>query len=45
LEKLAKHLYLNAYKHSDFWQPMDTIKDKNQLTEIFYKHNNFLNIK
>ena len=45
LEKLAKHLCLNAYKHSNFWQPMDTIKDKNQLTELFYKHNNLLNIK
>ena len=45
LEKLARHLHLNAYKHENFWQPMDTIKDKNQLTELFNKHNNLLNIK
>ena len=45
LEILARHLHLNAYKHDSFWQPMDTIKDKNQLTELFNKHNNLLNIK
>ena len=45
LERLARHLQLNAYKHNDFWQPMDTIKDKYELTKLFIKHKNFLNIK
>lgn len=32
LENLAKDKQLNAYKHSGFWRPMDTLKDKNDLT-------------
>ncbi len=35
LESLAKDEQLNAYKHDGFWQPMDTLKDKNELTELW----------
>lgn len=45
LEKLARHHHLNAYKHNYFWQPMDTIKDKKVLTELFNKYTNLLNVK
>lgn len=35
LENLAKNGQLNAFKHEGFWQPMDTLRDKNQLTELW----------
>ena len=35
LEKLANCGQLHAYKHEGFWQPMDTLKDKMQLTELW----------
>ena len=35
LENLAKDGQLNAYKHKGFWRPMDTLKDKNDLTEMW----------
>lgn len=35
LENLAKDGELNAYKHAGFWRPMDTLKDKNDLTEMW----------
>ena len=35
LENLAKDNQLNAYKHSGFWRPMDTLKDKIELTELW----------
>ncbi len=35
LETLARDGQLNAYKHYGFWQPMDTLKDKNDLTELW----------
>ena len=35
LENLAKEGQLNAYKHYSFWKSMDTISDKNQLTEMW----------
>lgn len=35
LENLAKDRELNAYKHNGFWRPMDTLKDKNELTELW----------
>lgn len=35
LENLAKDGQLNAYKHSGFWHPMDTLKDKNELTQMW----------
>lgn len=36
LEKLAKDGQLHAYKHNGFWQPMDTLKDKKLLTDLWY---------
>ena len=39
LEKMAKDGQLNAYKHSGFWHPMDTLKDKNDLTEMWQSGN------
>lgn len=35
LEKLAKDGQLMAFKHSGFWHPMDTLRDKNSLEEIW----------
>lgn len=35
LEKLAKENNLSAYFHNGFWQPMDTLRDKNQLEELW----------
>jgi len=37
LEKLAKDNQLIAYKHSGFWQCMDTVKDKNLLDQLWDK--------
>ena len=35
LESLAQSGQLVAYKHSGFWQPMDTLRDKNHLEELW----------
>lgn len=35
LEKLAKDDQLSAYKHLGFWHPVDTLRDKNQLEELW----------
>ncbi len=35
LENLAKNGQLNAYKHNGFWRPMDTLRDKIELTELW----------
>ena len=35
LEKLALDGQLRAFKHSGFWQPMDTLRDKNLLEELW----------
>ena len=35
LEKLAHAGQLRAYKYDGFWQPMDTLKDKIYLTELW----------
>ena len=35
LQKLAKNGELNAYHHSGFWQPMDTLRDKNNLERLW----------
>lgn len=35
LENLANDNELNAYKHSGFWRPMDTLRDKKELTEMW----------
>ena len=39
LEKLAKDEQLSAYKHSGFWQPLDTLRDKNKLEDLWSKGN------
>lgn len=35
LEKLADEGMVAAYKHYGFWQPMDTLRDKNLLEELW----------
>ena len=35
LERLAEVKQLNAYKHTGFWRSMDTLKDKNDLTDMW----------
>lgn len=39
LENLAKDGQLNAFKHRGFWQPMDTLRDKKELTEMWQSDN------
>jgi glucose-1-phosphate cytidylyltransferase len=39
LEKLASEGQLSAYCHSGFWQPMDTLRDKNVLEDLWQKGN------
>ncbi|MBF2066710.1 MAG: glucose-1-phosphate cytidylyltransferase [Calothrix sp. C42_A2020_038] len=38
LEKLAEKEQLSAFKHSGFWQPMDTLRDKNYLEDLWNKN-------
>lgn len=38
LEKLAEMEQLSAYKHHGFWQPMDTLRDKNYLEDLWQKN-------
>jgi glucose-1-phosphate cytidylyltransferase len=35
LEHLANDGQLSAYEHEGFWQPMDTLRDKNYLEELW----------
>ena len=35
LERLTKDRQLAAFKHYGFWQPMDTLRDKNYLEEVW----------
>ncbi|MDR3392571.1 MAG: glucose-1-phosphate cytidylyltransferase [Sulfuriferula sp.] len=35
LRYLAAHDELMAYEHNGFWQPMDTLRDKNQLEDLW----------
>ena len=35
LERLAQEGELTAYKHSGFWKPMDTLRDKMRLEELW----------
>ena len=39
LENLSKKDELMAYKHDGFWHPMDTLRDKNYLNDMFNKGN------
>ena len=38
LQSLAKDGELIAYYHKGFWQAMDTLRDKNQLEELWDNH-------
>ena len=35
LKQLAEEKELSAFFHNDFWQPMDTLRDKNYLQELW----------
>src|SRR5690606_41164404 len=35
LERLANDGQLAAYTHDDFWQPMDTLRDKKYLEDLW----------
>lgn len=35
MKKLTANGQLNAYKHSGFWKPMDTMRDKEELTKLW----------
>ncbi|HKG08481.1 MAG TPA: glucose-1-phosphate cytidylyltransferase [Pedobacter sp.] len=35
MEALAREGQLSGYKHTGFWQPMDTLRDKNVLEELW----------
>ena len=35
LERLAREGQLAAYRHDGFWQPMDTLRDKRHLEELW----------
>lgn len=35
LERLATEGQLAAFKHGGFWQPMDTLRDKTHLEELW----------
>ena len=37
LKCLADDNQLNAYRHNDFWKPMDTLRDKNNLEIMWEK--------
>jgi glucose-1-phosphate cytidylyltransferase len=35
LERLAREGELMAYQHTGFWKPMDTLRDKRELEELW----------
>jgi len=37
LEQLAENGQLNAFKHYGFWRPMDTLRDRNELNDMWTK--------
>ena len=39
LENLAKENELTAFRHKDFWHPMDTLRDKNHLEKLWNSQN------
>lgn len=39
MERLAGQGKLNAYRHNGFWQPMDTLRDKNVLEDLWQSGN------
>ena len=42
---LSKQRQLAAYMHSDFWQPIDNMKDKLSVEKIIKKINFYKNVK
>lgn len=38
MERIAIEGQMNAYKHNGFWRPMDTLKDKQDLNEMWNKN-------
>ena len=45
LEKLARLNQLMGFKNENFWQPVDTMRDKNSLEEIYKKFGNWYNVE
>ena len=41
LQKLASKNELSAYKHEQFWQPMDTLRDMNYLNDLSQSEETF----
>ncbi len=39
MEKLALEGEFKAFKHNGFWQPMDTLRDKNYLEQLWDSNN------
>lgn len=39
MENLAKDKQLSVFKHQGFWQPMDTLREKNILEDMWLKNN------
>ncbi len=39
LERLANERQLKAFRHNGFWQPMDTLRDKNHLENLWIDGN------
>ena len=39
LENAAREKQLAAFYHNDFWQPMDTIRERNILNELYISGN------
>jgi len=39
LEKLSKENQLSAYKHTGFWHPIDTLRDRNYLEKLWNTNN------
>lgn len=35
MENLAKNSQMNSFQHTGFWKPMDTLRDKNELNELW----------
>lgn len=35
MQKLAAENQMNAYRHDGFWQPMDTLREKNMLEQLW----------
>ena len=35
METLAQNGQMNAFNHDGFWQPMDTLRDKNHLEDLW----------